>query len=73
MLLEGLVDLTITAIDSTLLKAKGHVWHKSSMEKDEKYLVLASIQVQGGGAIVIPRKDGFSDINYILHLQQERL
>jgi hypothetical protein len=32
---EGLVDLSITAIDSTLLKAKGPVWHKSSMEKGE--------------------------------------
>jgi hypothetical protein len=32
---EGLVDLSITAIDSTLLKAKGHVWHRSSMEKGE--------------------------------------
>jgi hypothetical protein len=31
---EGLVDLSITAVDSTLLKAKGHVWHKSSMEKE---------------------------------------
>jgi hypothetical protein len=31
---EGLVaDPSIAAIDSTLLKAKGHVWHKSSMEK----------------------------------------
>ncbi len=31
---EGLVDLSITAIDSTLMKAKGSVWHKSSiMEK----------------------------------------
>ena len=31
---EGLVvDPSITAIDSTLLKAKGHLWHKSSMEK----------------------------------------
>jgi hypothetical protein len=30
---EELVDLSITAIDSTLLKAKGHVWHKSSMKK----------------------------------------
>ena len=31
---EGLVvDHSITAIDSTLLKAKGHVWHKSSMKK----------------------------------------
>ncbi len=26
-------DLSITAIDSTLLKAKGSVWHKSSMEE----------------------------------------
>ena len=30
---EGLVDLSITAIDSTLIKAKGGVWHKSSMKK----------------------------------------
>ena len=30
---EGLVDLSITAIDSTLLKSKGSVWHKSSMKK----------------------------------------
>ena len=30
---EGLVNPSITAIDSTLMKAKGHVWHKSSMKK----------------------------------------
>jgi Transposase DDE domain len=30
---EELVDLSITSIDSTLIKAKGSVWHKSSMEK----------------------------------------
>jgi hypothetical protein len=30
---ESLVDLSITAIDSTLIKAKGSVWHKSSMKK----------------------------------------
>jgi hypothetical protein len=30
---EGLVDLSITAIDSTLIKANGSVWHKSSMKK----------------------------------------
>ncbi|MER5176277.1 MAG: hypothetical protein ABJB76_02410 [Candidatus Nitrosocosmicus sp.] len=31
---EGLVkEHSITAIDSTLLKAKGSVWHKSSMKK----------------------------------------
>ena len=27
------VDPSITAIDRTLLKANGNVWHKSSMEK----------------------------------------
>ncbi len=30
---EGLADPTVTAIDSTLLKAKGHLWHTSSMKK----------------------------------------
>ena len=30
---EKLVDLYIVAIDSTLLKAKGHVWHKSCISK----------------------------------------
>ena len=30
---EGMADLSITAIDSTLIKAKGGVWHKSSMKK----------------------------------------
>jgi hypothetical protein len=29
--------------------------------------------VQGGRAIIIPIMDGFSDTNYILHLQQEIL
>ncbi len=32
---EGLVDASITAIDSNLIKTKGPVWHKSSMEKGE--------------------------------------
>jgi hypothetical protein len=30
---EGMINLYIVAIDSTLLKAKGHIWHKSSMNK----------------------------------------
>jgi Transposase DDE domain len=30
---ETLVDPYIVSVDSTLLKAKGHVWHKSSMNK----------------------------------------
>ncbi len=30
---DGLADPSITAIDSTLLKAKGSIWHKLSMKK----------------------------------------
>ena len=30
---EKMIDPYIVAIDSTLLKAKGYVWHKSSMNK----------------------------------------
>ncbi len=30
---EGMAGPSITAIDSTLLKANGHAWHKSSMKK----------------------------------------
>ncbi|MGB7636498.1 MAG: hypothetical protein WBL88_02870 [Nitrososphaeraceae archaeon] len=30
---EKFVDPYIIAIDSTLLRAKGHLWHKSSMIK----------------------------------------
>ena len=30
---EKMIDPYIVAIDSTLLKAKGHMWHKSSMKK----------------------------------------
>ena len=33
MLQKDWQDPSVTAIDSTLLKAKGHVWHKSSMKK----------------------------------------
>jgi Transposase DDE domain len=34
---EELIDPYITSVDSTLLKAKGHVWHRSSMEKGFVY------------------------------------
>ena len=30
---EGLVEPYVIAIDSNLLKSKGHVWHASSMSK----------------------------------------
>ena len=59
---KGMASHSITAIDSTLLKAKGSVWHKSSMKKG---IVPCSgmIQMQGG-VIVIPR-NGYLDTNYI--------
>ncbi len=44
---ERLVDPYIVAIDSTLLKAKGHLWHKSSMDKGI-VLVQVLIQMPGG-------------------------
>jgi len=34
---EELIDPYIASVDSTLLKAKGHVWHRSSMEKGFVY------------------------------------
>ncbi len=66
---EGMGDLSIAAIDSTLIKAKGHVWHKSSMKKGV-VLIRALIQMQDGRVIVV-QKDGFSDTNYILQHQQQ--
>ena len=30
---EKIIDPSILSTDSTLIKAKGHVWHKSSMKK----------------------------------------
>jgi hypothetical protein len=30
---KTVVDPSILSADSTLIKAKGHVWHKSSMKK----------------------------------------
>ncbi len=40
-LLEGLVDTTTASVDSSLLKAGGPVWHKSSMKK--KILPISGI------------------------------
>ena len=61
---EKMIDPYIVAIDSTLLKAKGHVWHKSSMNKGI-YHVRELIPMQGGD-LVIPRA-GYLVINSILY------
>ncbi len=31
----GLIDSCVASVDSSLLKAKGHVWHRSNMKKNE--------------------------------------
>jgi hypothetical protein len=69
--LEGMAYPSITAIDSTLIKANGHVWHKSPMKK-ELYHILALIQMQDGGDTAIPKRDGFLDTNFILHRRQQQ-
>ena len=59
---EGLVDASITVIDSTLIKTKGPVWHKSSMEKGEVSRPGIDTDERWGYSHT---KGGFSDTNYI--------
>ena len=58
---EKFVDPYIVAIDSTLLKAKGHLWHKSSIIEGI-FLVQVLIQMQGGDSVT-PRA-GYLVTNY---------
>src|SRR6476620_5141021 len=55
-------DHSIAAVDSTLMKAKGSVWHKSSMKKG--IVPCPGIDKMQDGVIALPR-DGYLDINYI--------
>jgi len=63
-------DHFITAVDSTLIKAKGRVWHKSSIWRKEKYLALVLIQMQDGAIAV--QRDGYLDINYIYNIYNRK-
>jgi hypothetical protein len=63
-IVEGLVDPSIISIDSTLLKAKGPIWHKSStMEKGE--VPRPGIDTGARWGYSHTKKDGSLDINYI--------
>ena len=53
---------SIVAVDSTLLKAKGPVWHKSSMKKGEIPCPGIDTDARWGYSHT---KDGYLDINYI--------
>jgi hypothetical protein len=63
-------DPSITAMDSTLLKAKGSVWHKSSMKKG--VVPRSGIDTDARWGYSHTTKDGSLDINYTLHLQQQQ-
>jgi hypothetical protein len=56
-------DHSITAIDSTLLKANGNVRHKSSIEKGE--VPCPSIGTNARWGYSHTTKDGFLDTSYI--------
>ena len=57
-----MIDPYIVAIDSTLLRAKGHLWHKSSMI--EGVVPRSGIDTDANVDSVTPR-DGYLVINYI--------
>jgi hypothetical protein len=59
---ERLVDPYIVAIDSTLLRAKGHLWHKSSMIKGVVPRSGIDTDARWGFSHT---KDGYLAINYI--------
>ena len=58
---ERLVDPYIVAIDSTLLRAKGHLWHKSSMNKGIVPRLGIDIQMLDGDSVT--PKVGYLVIN----------
>ena len=58
-----MIDPYIVAIDSTLLKAKGHVWHKSSMKKGIVPRSGIDTLMQDGDS-VIPTRVGYLVTNY---------
>ena len=59
---ENITDPCILSTDSTVIKAKGHVWHKSSMRK--KVVPRSGIDTDARGVSVIQRV-GYLDTNYI--------
>ena len=61
---KRLIDPYIVAIDSTLLRAKGHLWHKSSMIEGVVPRSGIDTDARWGFNSVTPR-DGYLAINYI--------
>ena len=59
---DKIIDPFILSTNNTLIKAKGHVWHKSSMKKKvvPRY---GLIQMQCGNSVI--QSVGYLDTNYI--------
>ena len=53
----------ILPADSTLVKAKGHVWHKSSMEEGVIPRSGIDTEMQDGDLVI--QRAGYLDTNYI--------
>jgi hypothetical protein len=60
---EGIVKPYIMAIDSTLIKARGKVWHKSSMDKG--IVPRSGIDTEMQDEVIVIQRDGYLDTNYI--------
>ena len=57
------IDPSVLSTDSTLIKAKGHLWHKSSMKKKVVPQVRVSILMQDGDSVI--QRVGYLDTNCI--------
>lgn len=57
--LHNMVNPYILAIDSTLLRSKGHVWHASSMEKG--IVPCPGIDTDARWGFSHTREDGYLD------------
>lgn len=61
---EKLVDPYIVSVDSTLLRAKGHLWHKSSMIKGVvPHSGIIDILMLDGDSVIV--RDGYLGTNSI--------
>ena len=54
----------ILSADSTLIKAKGYVWHKSSMKKGIVPHSGIDTEIQCGGRDLVIQRVGYLDTNY---------
>jgi hypothetical protein len=59
---DKIVDPSILSADSTLIKAKGYVWQKTSMNKE--VVPRSGIDTEANGDSVIPR-NRYVDTHYI--------